>query len=240
LNYYRDNALLARLKQISSELEQTWIPAVGEWLLVYGDEKYIPKFTCHVKELNVMTSELVSKGINQLKLVDHIILTIKDLNQFEIKINTEPAITLNGDSLIELYMNKSLISQGRPTWKGINKSSSSHYHVLQQRMNLLGGVIDIDLMRINADRGNLFFELKRSYIEPEKWMPFRADLGGYKLLSDFAEKNNGKLFIVYWKRQLNPWHEDLSKIKILQYINGEFRFIEYLNYSAFVEKYLLN
>ncbi len=240
MNYYRDNALLARLKQISSELEQTWIPAVGEWLLVYGDEKYIPKFTCHVKELNVMTSELVFTGINQLKLVDHIILTIKDLNQFEIKINTEPAITLNGDSLIELYMNKSLISQGRPTWKGINKSSSSHYHVLQQRMNLLGGVIDIDLMRINPHRGNLFFELKRSYIEPEKWMPFRADLGGYKLLSDFAEKNNGKLFIVYWKRQLNPWHEDLSKIKILQYINEEFRFIEYLNYSEFVEKYLLN
>ena len=240
MNYYRDNALLFKLKEISGELEQTWIPAVGEWLLVYGDQKYLPKFTCHVKEANALSLTLDPREINQLKLFDHISLTINALDEFEVTFNDQTARTLNGDSLIELYISNLLINKGRPTWKGINKNSSSHYHVLQQRMNLIGGVTDIDLMRLDPDHGNSFFELKRSYIEPDKWMPFHADIGAYKLLSGFAERNNGKLFIVYWKRQQNPWHEDLSKIKILQYVNSEFKFIEYLNYSEFVRKYLLN
>jgi len=232
--------LLANLKLISPELHKTWIPSVGEWMLVYGDKNYEPRFTCHVTERKIVKSQTFLQGINALQLAEHIDLTILDLEKFEVKFGEEAAIQVTGDSLIEMYMEKSLIASGKPKWKGINSNASSHYHVLQQRMNLIGGVTDVDLMKFNLGKKNMFFELKRSYIEPENWMPFKADAGGYKLLAKFAEKNNGELFVVYWKRQQNPWLEDLSKIKILKYSNDTFQFLEYLNFSNFAEKYLSN
>ena len=240
VDFYRENAVLAQLKLMSESLSDTWIPSVGEWFLIYGDENYKPRFSCYVKESRVVSSSILEKEINKLKLIDHFDITIKNSDKFEVSINNDESIELNGQSLIEMYLRKSLITQGQPQWKGINKSSSSHYHLLQQKMNLLGGVTDIDLLKINRGKKNSFIELKRSYIDPEKWLPFKADAGGYKLLSEFAKINDGDVLVAYWKRQTNPWHEDLNKIKILRYEQEGFRFIEYLNFKDFVNKYLLD
>lgn len=91
--------------------------------------------------------------------------------------------------------------------KKVNRYTSNEFHDWQ-RANLPSRFVmqDIDTWALVwADSQANFepiaiIELKRSFYEPEKWTPFKADAPNYLALFKLACKANIPLWVIYFKK----------------------------------------
>lgn len=76
-----------------------------------------------------------------------------------------------------------------PAQKSINDKSSSPYHDWQ-RVHMGNSVVvaDIDLLRLENGVPTEIIELKRSFIDIEKWEPYQKDYRNFCLISKLARK----------------------------------------------------
>lgn len=102
--------------------------------------------------------------------------------------------------------------------KSINDKSSSPYHDWQ-RNNMGSAVIvaDIDLLRVKGNEPTEILELKRSYISVDNWKPFRQDYNNFILLSKLARRRDIDFYIIYNRRNKNPFIDDVSRVKIFEF-----------------------
>lgn len=92
--------------------------------------------------------------------------------------------------------------------KEVNRYTTNEFHDWQ-RKNLPGRFViqDLDtwpiLISDGEDNYNPLFivELKRSFIEPEKWDPFKADLPNYQALYKLANKAQIPFITIYFKKE---------------------------------------
>jgi hypothetical protein len=108
--------------------------------------------------------------------------------------------------------------------KPVNRYTSNEFHDWQ-RENLPGQFIiqDLDTWSMVISDTNQNFEplflveLKRSFIDPEKWEPFRNDINNYLAIFKFSQKANVPLMIIYFKKGV--MFNDDTKIAIFKVLN---------------------
>ncbi|MBA7607781.1 hypothetical protein ES703_14948 [subsurface metagenome] len=94
-----------------------------------------------------------------------------------------------------------------PAFKKVNIYTSNEFHDWQ-RANLPRNFVlqDIDTWALVwADSSKdvepfAIVELKRSFIEPNAWRPFKADMPNYVALKKLADKAGLPLWIIYFKK----------------------------------------
>jgi len=92
--------------------------------------------------------------------------------------------------------------------KQVNVRTSNEFHDWQRR-TLPGRFViqDLDTWALAlSDSGHdyeplVLIELKRSYISPKKWTPFRADLPNYMALYRLAQRARLPLWIIYFTKE---------------------------------------
>jgi hypothetical protein len=130
--------------------------------------------------------------------------------------------------LAESYGQIGLSVSNSATKKYLNELTSSAYHNWQR--SSLGSeltVSDIDLWRID-DKGNpvVIFELKRSFIDLYKWVPYGDDYKNFRLISNICNNSGVEFKIVYNQRIKNPVVVDkIEKLKIFKVDFSKFPYI---------------
>jgi len=213
-DYYKGNAIYDELSRVN----HNFIWATGNaWLLIYGDKKSNPKvFTLVVgkswkKQLDIIKA---LKFISSKTSIPFFLIKFNDEKESSIdKIafissieKKKDIITL--DELKNKFINVGLDIKFAKSHKYLNDKESSLYHKWQR--NELGyniTVSDVDLIRINKKTGEPteFIELKRSYIEVDKWFPYSDDFANFNLIyNTIAPSTNINFNILYNQRLTRP------------------------------------
>lgn len=102
--------------------------------------------------------------------------------------------------------------------KEFNTGGPSNVYQIWQMKNGNGIVSsDIDLWR--TDENGIIksvFELKRSFIELESWIPYEADYNNFILVKKLLAKASIVFYIVYNHRINNPYFDDIHKLKVFK------------------------
>lgn len=93
-------------------------------------------------------------------------------------------------------------------------------------------VADIDLIRYQREMPREIIELKRSYINIEKWEPYKQDYKNFILLSKLAERRQLDFFIVYNHRTKTPFYDDISRLKIFEFDHRMQPYCRFLGYES--------
>lgn len=195
-----------------------------QWILLYGNRRAEPRLcliVSAVRQADQQWSEFEKKAwkiFSPLKVPCRILRFPKNFeppflfSDGKKTTQTTPQ-TLYDDLFAPFAIEKA--RQRKP--KAINDRISSHYHHWQ-RQNLAAETIvsDFDLIEYTPDFFPIrIFELKRSFIEVEKWKPFRRDYPNFSLLANaFAEKT--RIYIVYNRFTKNPPHDDISQLALFR------------------------
>ena len=84
-----------------------------------------------------------------------------------------------------------------------NDSLSSAFHIWQRECLRIGIFADIDLIRMRDNKVVELIELKRSYIDFDKWNPYNADINNFAILSNFCNKLGNVDFHIVFNTQLD-------------------------------------
>lgn len=93
--------------------------------------------------------------------------------------------------------------ENRTPQKSKNDSLSSAFHIWQRECLRIGIFVDIDLIRMHDNKVVELIELKRSYIDFNKWNPYNADINNFAILSNFCNKLGDVDFHIVFNTQLN-------------------------------------
>jgi hypothetical protein len=205
------------------------------WLLIYGKADCKPLVLCLAHELGKDFCEQEIRVINQLitSLQLPFIHLAFDSNDHRDNFYFEQGCLdfkfneISSDELKMVFSDLGLNVTG-VTNKQINKTSSSKYHNWQ-RQNLGKDTVvsDVDLLRLNDNKVIEIIELKRSYLELEKWIPFKADYPNFNLVGHAFVSKKIRFTIAYNKFTKRPYNDDTSQIKIF-----DCKFVNKQNYHG--------
>lgn len=229
VGYYAGNGVYEYLTKCEKKDNFFWTSGTL-WLLVYGDENFEPKVLTvasenklgertTVEEKNaVHAAQCIVKGtgvpINFIRFDPE--KTMETIQYWEPGMKDIPEISSEGlKNILMLYglkMNEVMVH------KSINDKSSSPYHDWQ-RQNMGDSVVaaDIDLVRHDKGKPLEIIELKRSYIDIDKWEPYQQDYKNFILISKLAKKRHIDFYIVYNRRIKKPFFDDVSRLKIFEF-----------------------
>ena len=228
-DYYIGNGVYDYLIECE-EKEHFYWTSEKLWLLVYGDENLEPKVLTvaseqkleqrtSIEERNaVHAAQHITSGtdvpINFVRFDPHGVMDY--VQYWEPGMNSMPKIP--SDDLKKRMMAYGLKMNEIMAHKSINDKSSSPYHDWQRR-NMGDSVVVADIDLIRHDEGKLeeIIELKRSYIDIEKWEPYKQDYRNFLLISKLARKRNVNFYIVYNRRVKQPFFDDVSQLKIFEF-----------------------
>jgi hypothetical protein len=230
MDYYKSNA-------IYEHIETNQIPnfkfCVGNmWQLVYGDSNCEPKLLV----LAIGSSSIGYDNKLSINEIDayNLLKQLADKRELPlvcIKFNTElegiervkkyndteeqgAEITLS--ELSGLFAESGLPVSNTSTAKYLNDRTSSAYHKWQRgHLGRSLTVSDIDLWNLNND-GSIkrVIELKRSFIDINRWKPYPDDYRNFQLISKTVLPCRIRFGIVYNVRHKNPFNDDISRIKV--------------------------
>lgn len=161
MEFYQGNKLIRQL-----ELDSNFVcPPNGVWNLLYADKSNRPIFNLRVFE----SKKLFSKYKNffpTFKSIPVGVLVIIGPSSFSVKWpNSTEFNSYTGNSLYQEYLKRDLVLQTDYVGKPFNSRASSFYHVWQSRQKFVGGITDIDLLRVDGLSNPIeLFEVKRSRI----------------------------------------------------------------------------
>jgi hypothetical protein len=225
--YYSSNAIYEKLTSMGKK-NYHWV-SENAWILVYGDDKYIPRVI--VLAFNnrwVKDSEIIKQTCNIAISANLPMLQIcfdekrESIDSVNVAEFDKTFISLKLQDLTALFLSFGLPVQSGVTAKAINSAESSAYHNWQ-RNNLGRNIIvaDIDLIKVKDDETIVVLELKRSFYDLDKWTPYPADYTNFYVLENLCNLSNNKFFIVYNKRITKPsFFDDPSKISVFSFNQG--------------------
>jgi hypothetical protein len=220
--FYRGNKLLSGLKGSSS----FWVPPEGTWSLIYADDEFRARLLLNAFEDSSKYQEYW-KNLLRFRSTVSASLLINSPYEFAFKLdNQEEVQVFSHTELIEKYKSLGLILDTDYHGKPINSRYSSPYHQWQSRQRFIGGITDIDLVRIDIEREPIeIIEIKRSRIPINAWKPYFNDNGGYKILEQFCFAEDLEFTIVYYHYDPRNQIENTEELLILKKV-GDFKFLE--------------
>lgn len=131
---------------------------------------------------------------------------------------TRMTAIISSKELWKMFQGYGLKMNEMPAQKSINDKSSSPYHDWQ-RVHMGNSVVvaDIDLLRLENGVPTEIIELKRSFIDIEKWEPYQKDYRNFCLIPKLARKRGLDFYIVYNYRRKEPLLDDVSLLKIFEF-----------------------
>lgn len=200
-----------------------------EWLLIYGNQSNNPQLMVFAIECNSLDEELPQK------IKDNVNISFRLSKQVELPFciiqfsNSSDNIELYWDSewlsttfekLTEIFNYYGLVASNAIS-KDINQYSSSRFHDWQRRT--LGNikVTDLDLLEINQDKSVVrIYELKRSYIPLDNWLPYQQDFVNFQLIWDTVRNSSIGFYLLYNPFYKNGYNrvDDISKLKVFQFL----------------------
>ncbi len=217
MEFYKGNKLLNELNLNSNFIS----PPTGVWCLLYADDLNKP-----VLNLRVYESESVfSKYRNLMPLFESVAaseLIINGEDSFMLKWSNSSSFDLfTGKSLYQEYLKKNLVLNDSYRGKPFNSKASSFYHIWQSKQKFVGGITDIDLLRLgNGNEPIELFEIKRSKISVDSWKPYYDDKGGYEILANFCKIENLDFTIVYYHYSAVEFVEDITRLMVMKKSDG--------------------
>lgn len=254
-NYYNTNAIYEYLEE--HNVTGFLFARDSLWLLLYGDSKCTPKilivvsatnsedyanlvFSSHEKDIFNVGEQLAKKA----GLPFGIIRFCSDLKEIEtvqyINWSTRKHITISIDELRNFFEQYGIHTKNSKSAKPVNSKTSSAFHDWQR--NTLGDEIvatDLDLLRVDKN-GNPtdIYELKRAERPPfDEWKPFIRDYPNFKLISKFSEMVGIDFYILFNRREKQPFFDDISKLKLFTFDHngeGNSKFIKTLTLDEFI------
>ena len=220
MQFYSGNRLLDQLKNQSNFM----VPPAGTWSLLYADRHNQPLINLVVHN----SAETFAKYKNGLPKFRNILcgtLIVMGPDTFSLKWDTEEKHKIHsGESLFLEFKFKNLVVSQNYKGKPFNSRASSFYHVWQSKQKFVGGVVDIDLIRVNNSNFPVeLIEIKRSRITIDSWLPYSNDKGGYEILDRFCEKQKLQFSIIYYHFDPRINIENIDNLLVLKKI-GEFKF----------------
>jgi hypothetical protein len=223
MSYYKTNAVYQLLEN-TPQHQFRWVSG-NAWSLIYGDGKSNPLACILISGKSWAYQKgifALMKRVSEVSGLPFITITFDDLatdiDQVVVSVNgsIENSISLN--ALRDIFESFGLPVKNGKASKAINDASSSAYHKWQRENLGSITVSDIDLFRKSSDRtSGEIIELKRSYIQLEKWTPFSADFANFNLLLAISKKCGLELTIAYNLREKNPFRDDASMLSIFKY-----------------------
>lgn len=251
MDYYVGNGIYDFLIECKEKDDFFWTSG-NLWILTYGDSNYEPKVVTVASgnQLNIKITESEMRTVNVAKqLVEGTDVGINfvrfDSNKSISQVRywnpgMEKIPIISSDELKNRFLQYGLKMNEMRVHKSINDKSSSPYHDWQ-RENMGDAVIvaDVDLIRYYAEKPQEIIELKRSFIDIERWEPYKQDYKNFILLSKLARKRKLDFFIVYNHRTKVPLFDDVSKLKIFEFDHRIPTYCKLLGYKSiqqFAEK----
>lgn len=229
MDYYNSNAVYDRLTK--ANLPHYKFVTGNSWQLVYGDNKCNPLVL--IFAVGVPGAQLSNPpGADEREAFSLLEYTGKeaglrtgyirfacDLAEIETVITSNGSFnytSVNMDGLSRIFESCGLPVSRSATAKYLNDKTSSAYHKWQRAS--LGAdltVSDIDLWRLDCNNNpEIIYELKRSYYDLERWVPFKDDYRNFKILSNLCNKAGIKFKILYNQRIKNPFQDNIDRLKI--------------------------
>lgn len=226
--YYNDNAIYKKLRNYNSE-KFIWVSG-NAWLLIYGDQYSTPKLLAFVTTKTFCHQNLYSKHIKIITLSRKLNIPFLNISFDDESDNIEYVRIQDNSSnewhditlqkLKDIFKSFGIPVNNNPCYKAVNDKQSSAYHDWQR--NNLGSITvsDIDLMRVNGDKIEEIIELKRSYYEFDKWLPFSNDYPNFNLTLNLCNKVEiPKFTILYNIRKKNPFEDRPDPVMLFNYHN---------------------
>ena len=243
--YYNDNAIYKKLRDCNSE-KFIWVSG-NAWLLIYGNQYSIPKLLVFVttktfcnqgfyqkhKKIIALSKKLdipflnisfddESEHINHVKIQDDLLREWRDISLQELK---------------DIFKSFGVPVNNNSCYKAVNDKKSSAYHDWQR--NNLGNITvsDIDLMRVNGNVIEEIIELKRSYYEFDKWLPFSNDYPNFNLTLNLCNKVEiSKFTILYNIRKKYPFEDKPDPVMLFNYYNkNQYKKIGIFSFNDFYD-----
>lgn len=143
--------------------------------------------------------------------------------QFHVKLHGDKLSRLvSSEELLDWLRQTGLRFQGGAAHKQVNDRPSSSFH-LWQRIHMGTSIVaaDLDLMRMEGERFDTLYELKRSFQSLEAWTPYGADRVNYLAQLQLARRAGAKFQTVYNVRHTKPsFFDDVSRLKIYDMDQG--------------------
>lgn len=255
MSYYKSNALYDYI--IKNKINKFEFASSNIWQLVYGDSNCNPKLLVIVSGVNqanldsppsdeekkaayriMQLSELTN--IPRFFIRFPIDVPMKNINKYDSISKAFKTITMN--ELANLYLKFGLPINNSSTKKYLNTQYSSAYHNWQRDSLGQNPVIsDIDLLSCNMQNEITgIYELKRSFIDINKWNPFPEDYPNFKLLGNLLNRTNIPLKIVYNMRTKSPWNDNIQTLKIFNVNIGQNPMISFdkiISLKNFIDNY---
>ncbi len=226
--YYTGNGIYDYLTNSANKDDFFWTSG-HLWLLVYGDDlgpKVLTVASGNRLDANTTAEERAAAHVAcQITQGTNIPVNfvrfgpdkhVETVRYCEPGMKCIPEIT--SEELKNRFARYGLKMNDIMTHKSINDRSSSPFHDWQ-RKNMGDSVVvaDIDLVRYRNNVPVEIIELKRSYIELERWEPYRQDYKNFILLSKLSHARGLQFYIVYNKRVKTPFFDDVSRLKIFEF-----------------------
>lgn len=247
--YYSSNALYSHIETKDCP-DFFWVSG-NSWSLLYRDSNGYPKVVVFVSGNSSAKMDRVGRErMLRLRKLTHELAaragSLFGTIEFDDNVERVSEVVLNGeltsvDGLKAWFADCSLpVQADGGALKAINDASSSAYHNWQRAALGRITVTDLDLIRIDLETGHIkiLYELKRSYIELDKWTPFSAYYPNFNLLSIFAEMAKISFNIVYNVRYKSPnFYDDVSMLSIFSYSRREgSKRIAFISLDDFIER----
>ncbi len=233
-NYYRGNLLLDSL----ATYPFFFVPSAGTWIVVYADTNHNPSLVLNVYENEGIFDNKPTKN-NCFKEIPVGELIIKSDSSFAIRWrNHNKFRVVNSDELYSEFHNKNLVLSRNYVGKPFNSKASSAYHIWQSRTKFVGGITDVDLLRLDESGKPVeIIEIKRSRINPNSWKPYYQDKGGYEILENLCKKLSLNFSIIYYHFDPHMRIEDIQRLTLFRKKEG-FSFVKVgsLSLDEFIHK----
>jgi len=231
--YYRGNKLLESL----SRADNFRVPLEGSWNLIYANESNIPHLHLEVYD-NFQIFNQTSTWELRLSSLLRSTLVIGKEDEFYLRNSEKADFEIYGsEELFDYFSNSGLIVHGNYQGKPFNSKASSRYHVWQSKQRFIGGITDIDLIRLDSNnKPSEIIEIKRSRIPIDRWHPYLNDKGGYEILEELCRMEKIDLSIIYYHYDPASQIENCDQILVLKKVGpwnfkriGVFSMQEYKN-----------
>lgn len=231
MEYYKSNALYEYIN--AKKLLQFRFVVGNAWQLVYGDNKCRPLVLIFavgvpMAQIDNLPDQNERDAFNLLNIVAvkssipiRYVRFAYDLTEVEDVRVSDGSFTYSSLRMLELsslFASFGLPVSDTKTAKYLNDKTSSAYHKWQR--SSLGAALtvsDIDLWRLSRT-GNpeTVYELKRSYIELNKWKPYTDDYRNFMLISNLCNKAELQFKIIYNQRIKTPFEDKIDRLKIFK------------------------
>lgn len=216
-NYYRGNLLLDYL----SANQLFFVPANGTWIILYADTNDNALLMLRVYDNQNLfeTKRISTRWFEDIPFGE---IVIKESNSFAIRWQFQQKFQMvTQDELYLEFQKRNLVLSKSYLGKPFNSKASSRYHIWQSQNKFVGGITDIDLLRLDAVGNPIeIIEIKRSRISPEIWKPYFQDRGGYEILEKFCEKFSLEFSIIYYHFDPKNRIEDIQNLTLFRKKKG--------------------